>query len=587
MTTVQHDLSSVSTHVNTSQRSRAVIYARVSVDDVRKRNMTAEEVTDAASVSIRAQLADGRRLAKAKSLAVVAELVDDGVSGFKAGGNRQREAYMKLVGMIDRSELDVLIARHADRVGRNDVQNSAVRIASVKAGVSWHLTSGAELDLSRSSDMLNLQVQQAIAEYESAVKSERLRSVYQVMRVEGRLRATNKVFGWQWEARNPERSMLAEPVERDAIQQAYRDLLNLDEGYQKRPTGTEVSLYSIITRWNNDESIKVVGRRSPKTGRKAERWSYASVRSVLLRPSNARLVSDGANGWVTGTDDEGKPIQGKWDALVPEQVYLKARALLTDKSRRTAPGRKSAYLASGIVKCGVCGGPLRSSTIPGRRDEEGKRIAIYRCESKLGLTPDPGVRHVSARITDHELTTTDPSTGKLRISRGLDWAVRQAVVAAFAFGPASLFPDSSPDLTNAIYAELGRVEAAIHEIGLALEDGAKYASVAANMKRLEARRTQLLGELTNAAASEAQQSLLTDIRRGVKRPGRVDVGVFAEYRAELGRRFDTLPLEQRRKLIRALLDITVLPLAPKVYGPRRWRIVHKVVASLNDGELDG
>lgn len=75
--------------------------------------------------------------------------------------------------------------------------------------------------------------------------------------------------------------------------------------------------------------------------------------------------------------------------------------------------------------------------------------------------------------------------------------------------------------------------------------------------------------------------MLSDIRRGIDRPGRVDVEAFAEYRAELGRRFDALPLEQRRELVRALLDVTVLPLVPKQYGPRRWVIVNKVVTSLN------
>lgn len=578
MNAVQPAAPRVSVDVSAPAKSRAVIYARVSVDDVRKGKMTPDELAEAASSSVRAQLSEGRRLAKSKRLAVVAELVDDGVSGFKVKGKREREAYRELVALIERGGVDVLIVRHADRAGRNDAQNSMLRMASAKRGVRWFLTSGGELDLGRSGDKLNLQMQQAFAEYESAVKSERLRSAYDQMRVEGRLRATTKVFGWQWEERNPKRSMLADRVERKAIRRAYCDLLGIDkatlptlEGVERR---TGVSLYSIIQRWNADPELMPV--------RGAKGWSYASVRAVLLRPSNARLVSDGAGGWITSADDDGKPIRGQWEPLVSEAVYAEARALLTDKSRRTAPGRKSAYLASGIAKCGVCGEVLRSSTIQGKRDEHDKRIPIYRCVSKLAFTPDPGQRHVSARISDHALTTIDPATGKPRISRGLDWAVRDAAVAAFAFGPESLFPDSSPDLTSALYAELSSVESALAEIGLALEDGAKYSTLAANLRRLEGRRDSLREALGEAAASEAQSAMLADIRRGIHKPGRVDVGAFAEYRAELGRRFDALPIEQRRELVRALLDVTVLPLGPKVYGPRRWRIVHKVVTSLND-----
>lgn len=116
------------------------------------------------------------------------------------------------------------------------------------AGVSWFLTSGAELDLGRSGGKLNLQMQKALAEYGSALKSERLRPAYEQMRSEGQLRATTKVFGGQWEERNPKFSMLAQPVEKAAIQRAYRDLLNLDENYRKRLSGAGVSLYSIIRR---------------------------------------------------------------------------------------------------------------------------------------------------------------------------------------------------------------------------------------------------------------------------------------------------------------------------------------------------
>lgn len=127
---------------------------------------------------------------------------------------------------------------------------------------------------------------------------------------------------------------------------------------------------------------------STKTGKRAEAWSYASVRAVLLRPSNAGYVTDGAGGWLTGADEDGKPVRGLWEPLIDESTYAEARALLTAKGRRTTPGRKSAYLASGIARCGVCGGPLRSSTIPGTRDEHGKRIPIYlRVQARLRPRP--------------------------------------------------------------------------------------------------------------------------------------------------------------------------------------------------------
>lgn len=438
--------------------------------------------------------------------------------------------------MIERREVGALIVRHADRAGRNDTDNSALRIATTLAQVVWHQINGPTLDPSNSGGALFLKQTQGWAEFESAVKSERLRSVYAQLRRDGRLRATTKTFGWRWAKGDPQRAMLADPIERAAIQDAYQRLFDGE------------TLYSIIQHWNADSLINPV--------RKAKFWSYASVRAALLRPSNAGFIRDG-DGWLPD-------VRGKWEPLTDEATYLRVRALLTNPARRTNPGRNSAYLGSGIVTCGVCGGVLRSSTVAGR-GAGGKRVPIYRCTSKLAFVADPDVRHVSARIEE------------------LDPKIRAAVVAAFAFGPADLFPDAAPNETSRFYEELRSIVERRQELLSGVGEGLyKLADIRADLAALKESEEALRARLEQATASEAGRSMLSDLRAGLLTPGRMDVEAFNAYKEELGRRFDALDIQRRRELVRNLLDVTVLRLAPGRVGVQRWRIVQRVVSSLNE-----
>lgn len=551
-----------------TKTTRAVIYARVSADDVSRGAATREEMQEQASISIRSQVEAAESLAAKQGLTLVAApLVDDGISGFKG---RERAGFTRLVAMVNAGEVDEIITRHVDRVGRNDADNSAIRIATASAGVIWRLTNGTTYDPSKSGDALSLTMLQGIAVFESAVKSERLRSVNERRRLDGKLRASNKCFGWKFERNRPEVSMLAEPVERAAIQDAYAAILRGD------------SLYSIVRAWNADPAICVVGRVSPKTGKRATRWTYQSVRSVLLRPSNAGLIRNGQGAWLEGTGDDGGPLRGKWEPMTDVDTFKAVRRILTDPARTTNKGRRSTHLASGIATCGVCGGVLHSSSIGAKGAATGTRVPIYRCENKISLGTDPGVRHVSARLLE------------------LDAAVRSAVVDAFAFGPRNLFPRAS-ELTAEYTAALAGLDdnarARARLLALTRDDdlGVTMADIRADLRRLkesDARHNALISE---AAERERDAALMPDLRAlqgrawfttgdGSHHASFEGVGA---YKAELGRRFDALTIDERRRWIRKLLTVNVAPMAPGRVGKARWEITHLVVTDLNEPETSG
>ena len=513
---------------------RAVVYCRVSVDDFSKGKKSKEEQAEEASVSIEAQKREGQARAEHEGYELVGILVDDGVSGFK---EVERKSFDKLLRLIVGGHVDVVIARAMDRIARNDEDSFVVRKSAREHNVIIQMSSGSLYDLSKSGDAFAVQMLQTVAQLESAQKSERLVSIYAAMRERGELRSGHKAFGWQWEKGKPELSMLAEPQERELVREAYSRLLS-------SPGET---LYAVCADWN--------ARGIPTVG-KARRWSTQALRSVLLRPSNALFIRDG-NGWDYL---EGK--RGKWDRLIDDETYLRTRALLLSPSRRTAPGRTNVHLVSGIVHCGLCGAPLRSSSVG---DKKGGRVPIYRCVNKTGFPSDPGVKHVSAR------------------TEALDAAVRRAVIDAFVMGPANLFPDETPSRAAKLHSELDSLIGNRQKVlSLVAEGVVTPADIRSQLATLKNREAALRADLDEAYANDADTMRLSDLRAGLWHPSKhADIEAAAAYAAELGARFDALPIEKRRALVRYLLCIEVLPVAPGVEGSRRWNIVHRRATSLN------
>ena len=100
---------------------RAVIYARVS---------TTHQTTDN-------QLIELRQAASRMGWSVVGELTDDGISGTK--GREQRPAFDRLFQMVQRKEVDVVMAWSIDRLGRS-IQHLTSFMSEVQAvGVDLYI----------------------------------------------------------------------------------------------------------------------------------------------------------------------------------------------------------------------------------------------------------------------------------------------------------------------------------------------------------------------------------------------------------------------------------------------------------------
>ncbi|NYF13636.1 DNA invertase Pin-like site-specific DNA recombinase [Pseudoclavibacter sp. JAI123] len=492
---------------------RAALYVRVSSDDVAKGHVTREEKGEQASVSIRAQQTRGLALIQAEGYRLVGTpLVDDGISGYKPGANRQ--AFAELMRTIKAGKIDVIVARAIDRIGCNDEENSLIRLSCADKGVLFHTFDGNKMDPRKSADKFQLQLYQSLAELQSAQKSETARNVTEQRRVEGRLRAAKKTFGWQWEKGNPARSMLLEPVEAEAIRDAYAAIVSSD---------SPASLASIRNRWN--ELYPTVG--------KAEVWTSSSVRTVLLRPSNAGFVRLHGR-----TLDYLPDVRGQWEHITDEQTYLKVKSILTSESRRTTTGRISERLVSGIATCGVCGNVMQANSVASK--VPGERRYTYRCESK-NRTRDASEkmkRHVTADATE------------------LDAYTRTQIVYAF-IKVGDRFNEESRADTAKLRDDHDVLKRTRSELLSGVGELYELADISSKLRQLKDEEAKLITLIEETEATKYEG--LHDLRIGLLGAQRIDFSDASQYRKALLERFDALPIHERRALVKYFYKITIQP----------------------------
>jgi hypothetical protein len=113
------------------------------------------------------------------------------------------------------------------------------------------------------------------------------------------------------------------------------------------------------------------------TARLGKPFNHSSVRAVLVNARNAGLRS--YRGEIVGP--------AAWPAIVDEDSWRAAHALLTDSSRRTNRTTARIWLLGGLALCGVCDdGTQMKVTYRGERTRDGTLVRSYKCRKFTHLT---------------------------------------------------------------------------------------------------------------------------------------------------------------------------------------------------------
>jgi len=286
--------------------TRAVCYVRISVDrDDETSTETQEERV--------------RAYCTAHGWTVVDVIVEPGRSAYKASRST-RPGFRKVMGLVSTGAADVLVVWKLDRACRDTVDT--LNLVNELAEHDAQLASVTEhFDTSTATGRMTLTVLAALAEMESATKSERVQAWQDKRLASGATPTGPRPFGYRRERNR----LLIVDAEAVVIRRAADEVL------------AGKSLRSIV------RDLTAAG----VVGRSGKPFSNRTLREMLLAPTIAacREVEPG----VFVRSDV-------WEPILDRETWNEVRAVLLDPARRTGPGNARRWLLSGIAGCGRCKG---------------------------------------------------------------------------------------------------------------------------------------------------------------------------------------------------------------------------------------
>jgi site-specific DNA recombinase len=355
---------------------RAATYARLSDD----------------GLSIPDQQCECRRYAQDRSWEVVGEFKEESRSAFR---KVEREGFEALLAAANAGKIDVIIARHQDRLTRHPETYGRLLEVCVRHGILIHLYTGGVLDLATHAGGFLGMMNTAVAWGESKLRSDRVKAaVARNVAAGKRTGGGSRPFGYKIIRRDtgvegrPQYRIIGEelkPAEAELIKEAAARVLRGE------------SLRSIAMDWN-ERGIKPAGGSSTKTskdGRKARptvRWQGSMIRRVLISARIAGLREH--HGQVFG--------EAAWPAIIDRATHDRVVALLKDERRRPANyDRPRKYLLTGLVYCGSCEGPMVSLITRNQGRGYGcRKDENPECPARVRIAGEPVEEWVTGYVID-------------------------------------------------------------------------------------------------------------------------------------------------------------------------------------------
>jgi DNA invertase Pin-like site-specific DNA recombinase len=301
--------------------------------------------------------------------------VDNDISAFDG---KVRPAYERLLDAVRRGDVDVVLARHPERLHRNMTELDAwisltagrdVPVYTVKEGL-WNLSTPGGRLIARQLG--------SIAVYESEHKRDRIRDRMKRNAELGKMHGALRTYGMEaTRHENGTHSFRIVDDEAAVIVEAVDRLL-----------AGETLLG--VTRDLNARGILTL---------RGKTWSRQSLRNLVLsaRICGWREHTPGRTdsySWSGGTF----VAEGEWPAIVERSKVERLRRMLGDPSRQRGKAGSAYLLSGGLVRCGLCGENLRGHSNHGTR--------AYQCVSKKGVGKGCGGVTIRAEALEEDVRET-------------------------------------------------------------------------------------------------------------------------------------------------------------------------------------
>lgn len=417
-----------------------------------------------------------------------------------AYSGKPRKDYREMLGGLNDGDATVVLAWHTDRLHRSTRELDDYIDLSERRGVTTHTVQAGHIDLSTPSGRMTARILGAVARQESEHKGARVARARLQKAKAGKWGGGIRPFGWGVPTGETRKK-----VDRKTGEEVEVPVLDMDQLVPEEAAAIEVGIDMLLS----GGSIKGWCRWLADKGLTTTRGNpvgHVEARDMLMRARNAGIA-------VYRGEEIGP---GSWAAIVPEEKHRAVVAVLMDPNRRTTPGAQPKWLGSLLYRCG--------------RDE---------CTETVYVTQSGGRRYPSYRCkTAH---------GGGRQAAKVDEYVQDTVIARLSRPDAAdlLLPGPSTVNVGALQVEAEQIRGRLQN--LAGMFGAGQIDMAQFTEGSDVARAQLAG---------VEQQM---VRAAVKDPLVKLVGV-----KDVGKAWHTLPLEEKRGVLRTLVTVTLTP--PKL-GP--------------------
>jgi len=329
---------------------RAVIYLRQSKDAAGN------------ELAVSRQREDCRKLADERGWIVTGEYVDNDRS---ASSGRIRPQYEAMLTAADRSEFDIIVCWHIDRLTRRlaDLVTLIPRLEAARIRVA---TVSGDINLDTDAGRLVARILGSVAEGEVERKSARQKRAALQAAQQGKPRRAPRAFGYE------SNGVDLRPDEAEALRAAYASLL---------AGRTLVGLCRDLT---------TAGLTTPA----GQPFRHSGIRSILLNPRNAALRSytETKNGRAIKATERTIIGPAQWSPVVDPETFYAAQALLTDPARRKNQNTGTArrWLLGGLALCGKCEDGTTVRVNYRDSNSAGEPVRVYRCRKSGHLSREAG-----------------------------------------------------------------------------------------------------------------------------------------------------------------------------------------------------
>jgi DNA invertase Pin-like site-specific DNA recombinase len=407
------------------------------------------------------------------------EYLDNDVSAYSG---KKRPAYERMLTDIEAGKLDAVVVWDLDRLHRRPIELEHF----IDLADTHHLalaTVSGDTDLGTDSGRLFARIKGAVARSEGERKSARQQRAQLQAAERGLPAGGPRAFGYERDG------LTVREPEAKALRSAYASLL---AGRSMVGIARDLDAAGFVT------------------ARLGKRFNHSAARAVLVNPRNAGLRA--YRGDIIGL--------AAWPAIVEEDTWRAAHAMLTDPERRRGPGSSARkWLLGGLALCGRCddGETTVKVTYRGERTRDGKLVRAYRC-------------HKSAHLT--------------REASFCDWRVTKRVIARLSRNDARdlLIDDDREDLAD-LRAEQSTLRIRLDQLAEQFADGTLNASqLRAGTERLRTRLADLEARMVHIDRAPILADLVAahDVRKAWEAAG----------------------LDRQRAVIDVLYTVTLLPRGP-------------------------